>query len=72
VNAKQFLKRDGHLLLSIKARSIDTVANPKKIVKEEVRKLEHDFDIGFEVADSRELMPFHEDHLGVMARVRHA
>jgi fibrillarin-like pre-rRNA processing protein len=57
-------------LLSIKARSIDTVANPKKVFKEEVRKLENDFDVGFEVLDSRELMPFHEDHLGVMARIR--
>lgn len=70
VNVKQFLKKDGHLLLSIKARSIDTAANPKKIFKEEVRKLEHDFDVRFEVKDSRELMPFHEDHLGLMARVR--
>ena len=72
VNVKRFLKKEGSLLLSIKARSIDTAANPKKIFKDEVRKLENDFDVGFEVADSRELMPFHEDHLGVMARVRHA
>ncbi|HJH32367.1 MAG TPA: fibrillarin-like rRNA/tRNA 2'-O-methyltransferase [Methanosarcinaceae archaeon] len=70
LNAKRFLKRDGNLLLSIKARSIDTVANPKKVFKEEVRKLEHGFDVGFKVLDSRELAPFHEDHLGILARVR--
>ncbi|MCL7410369.1 MAG: fibrillarin-like rRNA/tRNA 2'-O-methyltransferase [Methanosarcinaceae archaeon] len=69
VNAMQFLKRNGHLLLSIKARSIDTVANPKNVFKNEIRKLEHEFDVGFEILDSRELAPFHEDHLGVMARV---
>ncbi|MGP8319245.1 MAG: fibrillarin-like rRNA/tRNA 2'-O-methyltransferase [Methanosarcinaceae archaeon] len=63
VNAKRFLKKDGHLLLSIKARSIDTVANPKKVFKEEVRKLAHDFD----VLDRRELVPFHDDHLGILA-----
>ncbi|MGP8320924.1 MAG: fibrillarin-like rRNA/tRNA 2'-O-methyltransferase [Methanosarcinaceae archaeon] len=70
VNAQQFLKKDGHLLLSIKARSIDTVANPKKVFKDEVRKLENGFDVGFEVLNSRELAPFHEDHLGILARVR--
>ncbi|MBW6470929.1 MAG: fibrillarin-like rRNA/tRNA 2'-O-methyltransferase, partial [Methanosarcinaceae archaeon] len=43
--------------------------NPKNVFKNEIRKLEHEFDVGFEVLDSRELMPFHEDHLGVMARV---
>lgn len=69
-NAKQFLKKDGYLLLAIKARSIDTVANPKKIFKEEIRRLTRDFDISFEVLKRSELEPYHEDHLGVLAQLK--
>ncbi|NPE29939.1 fibrillarin-like rRNA/tRNA 2'-O-methyltransferase [Methanococcoides sp. SA1] len=68
VNAGQFLKEDGHLLLSIKARSIDTVANPSKVFKEEVNKLEKDFDTQFKVIKKHDLAPFHEDHLGLVAK----
>jgi fibrillarin-like pre-rRNA processing protein len=56
-------------MLSIKSRSIDTVASPKKIFKEEVRKLESGFDIEFEVLERKELDPFHEDHLGLVAQM---
>ncbi len=69
-NAVRFLKKDGYLLLSIKARSIDTAASPKEIFKEEVKKLEQAFEPGFEVLTARELMPYHEDHLGVLARLK--
>jgi fibrillarin-like pre-rRNA processing protein len=68
VNAEQFLKEDGYLLLSIKARSIDTVANPSKVFKEEVNKLEKDFDTQFKVIKKHDLAPFHEDHLGLVAK----
>ncbi len=69
INSKYFLEEQGQLLLSIKSRSIDTVASPKKIFKEEVRKLESDFGIEFEVLQRKELDPFHEDHLGLVARI---
>ncbi|MBN1133593.1 MAG: fibrillarin-like rRNA/tRNA 2'-O-methyltransferase [Methanosarcinaceae archaeon] len=69
LNAKQFLKKDGFLMLAIKARSIDTVVNPKKIFKEEIRKLERDFSVGFEVLKMHELTPYHEDHLGLVAKL---
>ncbi|MCQ6962493.1 fibrillarin-like rRNA/tRNA 2'-O-methyltransferase [Methanolobus chelungpuianus] len=69
VNSKYFLEENGHLMLSIKSRSIDTVASPKKIFKDEVRKLESGFDVEFEVLQRKELEPFHEDHLGVLARM---
>ncbi|MDG6243118.1 MAG: fibrillarin-like rRNA/tRNA 2'-O-methyltransferase [Methanolobus sp.] len=69
LNSKYFLADHGHLMLSIKSRSIDTVASPKKIFKEEVRKLENGFDIELEVLERKELDPFHEDHLGVLARL---
>jgi fibrillarin-like pre-rRNA processing protein len=68
-NSKYFLEEHGHLMLSIKSRSIDTVASPKKIFKEEVRKLESGFDIEFEVLERKELEPFHEDHLGLVAKM---
>ncbi|ETA67870.1 fibrillarin-like rRNA methylase [Methanolobus tindarius DSM 2278] len=69
INSKYFLEEHGHLMLSIKSRSIDTVASPKKIFKEEVRKLESGFDIEFEVLERKELDPFHEDHLGLVAQM---
>ncbi len=69
-NAARFLKKDGYLLLSIKARSIDTAANPKEIFKEEVRKLEQAFEPKFEILNAKDLMPYHEDHLAVLAKFK--
>jgi fibrillarin-like pre-rRNA processing protein len=69
-NAARYLKRDGYLLLSIKARSIDTVANPKEVYKEEIKKLEQVFEPKFEVLNAKDLMPYQEDHLGILARMR--
>jgi len=69
-NAARFLKNDGFLLLSIKARSIDTVADPKEVFKEEVKKLEKAFEPKFEILNAKDLMPYHEDHLGVLAKLR--
>ncbi|WP_406660172.1 fibrillarin-like rRNA/tRNA 2'-O-methyltransferase [Methanolobus sp. ZRKC3] len=69
INSKYFLEQDGQLMLSIKSRSIDTVASPKKVFKEEVRKLESGFDVEFEVLQRKELDPFHEDHLGLIAKM---
>jgi fibrillarin-like pre-rRNA processing protein len=69
-NALRFLKPEGHLLLSIKARSIDTVANPKEVFKQEVKKLEQAFESKFEILIAKDLTPYHEDHLGVLAKFR--
>jgi fibrillarin-like pre-rRNA processing protein len=69
-NASRYLKRDGYLLLSIKARSIDTVANPKEVYKGEIKKLEQAFEPKFEVLNAKDLMPYHEDHLGILAKIR--
>ncbi|WP_292380974.1 fibrillarin-like rRNA/tRNA 2'-O-methyltransferase [Methanosarcina sp. UBA289] len=69
-NAVRFLKKDGYLLLSIKARSIDTAANPKEVFKEEIRKLEQAFEPRFEILNAKDLKPYHEDHLGVLAKLR--
>ncbi|TGC11140.1 fibrillarin-like rRNA/tRNA 2'-O-methyltransferase [Methanolobus halotolerans] len=69
VNSKYFLEKHGHLILSIKSRSIDTLASPKKIFKDEVHKLEGGFGVEFEVLQRKELDSFHEDHLGLVARM---
>ena len=69
-NAARFLKKDGYLLLAIKARSIDTAANPKQVFKEEVKKLEQAFEPKFEVLNARDLKPYHEDHLGILAKLK--
>jgi len=69
-NAARYLKKDGCLLLSIKARSIDTVANPKEVYKREIKKLEQAFEPKFEIINVKDLMPYHEDHLGVLAKPR--
>ncbi len=68
INSKYFLGEEGYLMLSIKSRSIDTIANPRKVFREELAKLQNDFSIEFEVLDRKELAPFHEDHLGVLAK----
>jgi len=67
-NAASYLKRDGYLLLSIKARSIDTVANPKEVFKEEIKKLEQAFESKFEILNAKDLMSYHEDHMGILAK----
>ncbi|AKB17122.1 MULTISPECIES: fibrillarin-like rRNA/tRNA 2'-O-methyltransferase [unclassified Methanosarcina] len=69
-NAARFLNKSGYLLLSIKARSIDTAASPKEIFTEEVKKLEQAFEPRFEILTTRDLMPYHEDHLGVLAKLK--
>ena len=63
-NARWFLKDDGYLIITIKARSIDTTANPKKILEAEAEKLTSDF----EIISKIDLAPYHIDHLAVIAR----
>jgi fibrillarin-like pre-rRNA processing protein len=69
-NAARYLKSEGHLLLAIKARSIDTAANPKQVFRDEVKKLEQAFEPKFEILNARDLKPYHEDHLGVLAKLK--
>jgi len=69
-NAAHFLNKGGYLMLSIKARSIDTTASPKEVFTEEVKKLELAFEPRFEILTARDLMPYHEDHLGVLAKLK--
>ncbi|MCR4336043.1 MAG: fibrillarin-like rRNA/tRNA 2'-O-methyltransferase [archaeon] len=57
-NARLYLKRDGHGFLSIKAKSIDSSASVEKLVMEETKKLENEF----EILETIPLHPFEKDH----------
>jgi fibrillarin-like pre-rRNA processing protein len=63
---ERFLTDDGRLLLAVKARSEDVTATPETVF-EDVRG---DLEETYEILDSGRLEPFHDDHLGVVARPR--
>lgn len=66
-NAAYFLKEGGHLILSLKARSIDVAKNPKKVFGEEIKILEKNSDVSFSILKTADLAPYHVDHMGVIA-----
>ena len=61
---RQFLDGDGRLLAAIKARSEDVTADPESVFEAVLAELADSYDI---LATER-LDPYHEDHLGVVAR----
>ena len=63
-NASRFLKRDGHAVIAIKARSIDVTKDPRKVFKEELGKLVK----SFRVIEKVELEPYELDHMFVIMR----
>ncbi|MDZ7850582.1 MAG: fibrillarin-like rRNA/tRNA 2'-O-methyltransferase [Halodesulfurarchaeum sp.] len=62
----RFLARDGTLLLAIKARSEDVTRDPAAVFEESLSTLES----RYEVLETRELDPYHADHLAVVATPR--
>ncbi len=58
-NARLFLRSQGHVLLAVKASSIDVSKGPKSIFREEKQRL---MEAGFEILDSTNLEPFHKKH----------
>ena len=65
-NCEMFLKKGGYFFLVIKTRSIDVTKDPKRIVTEEIEKLE----TKFEVLQSIDLHPYDKDHAMVIAKYR--
>ncbi len=63
-NAELYLKKDGILVLIIKARSIDSTRDPRDVADMEARKLERIF----KVIELVNLEPFHSDHFAVVAQ----
>ncbi|WP_277540672.1 fibrillarin-like rRNA/tRNA 2'-O-methyltransferase [Haloarcula laminariae] len=61
---RRFLDGDGRLLAAVKARSEDVTAEPEDVFRNVVAELEE----RYEVLETQPLDPYHEDHLGVVAR----
>ena len=63
-NCKMYLKKSGFLFLVIKTRSIDVTKDPNQIIKQEIKKLENDF----EIHENIDLRPFDKDHAMIVAK----
>ena len=63
-NCSTLLRKNGRLLLAVKARSIDVLKDPEQVYEEEKRKLEK---AGFKVELIVDLRPFEKDHVLVSA-----
>ena len=61
-NCKLYLKEEGYLFLVIKTRSIDVTKSPKRIIEEQIKKLEKNFD----VLQTIDLKPYDKDHAMVI------
>ncbi|MEM3703165.1 MAG: fibrillarin-like rRNA/tRNA 2'-O-methyltransferase [Candidatus Bathyarchaeia archaeon] len=66
-NADVFLKHDGHVMLTIKARSIDVTKEPSEVYKREINVL---CDRGFDVLHMVNLEPYDVDHVMVLAKLK--
>ena len=62
-NMNLFLKDNGMGMITIKARSIDVVQKPKKIFKQEEKKL---IEKGFKIIDKVKLEPYEKDHIALV------
>lgn len=61
---RRFLRDDGRLVVSIKARSEDVTRDPEEVFEAARERLEE----GYEILSAERLEPFHDDHLGIVAR----
>ncbi|WP_134670504.1 fibrillarin-like rRNA/tRNA 2'-O-methyltransferase [Halorussus marinus] len=66
VENARFLADDGRLVAAIKARSEDVTREPAAVFEDALAALEPTY----EVVATERLEPYHEDHLGVVARPR--
>ena len=62
-NCKLYLKSGGYMFLVIKTRSIDVTKEPRKVIENEIKKLEQNFQIK-QIID---LQPYDKDHAMVVA-----
>jgi fibrillarin-like pre-rRNA processing protein len=61
---RRYLREDGRLVATIKARSEDVTADPETVFEEALEELRTEY----EVLATERLAPLHEDHLAVVAR----
>lgn len=57
-NAEHYLKREGNVLLALKAGAISSTEKPEKVIGEEIKKLEE----FFEIKQIIDLEPYHKAH----------
>ena len=62
-NIEMLLKKNGHGIIMVKARSIDTAANPKEVYKKVVEDLKE-----FEILETVNLTPYEKDHMAVIIK----
>ena len=63
-NVRVFLQPGGHVMLALKARSIDVTKEPREIFREEMEKLEKEI----EIIDAKILEPYDKDHAMIVMR----
>lgn len=63
---RRFLHDDGQLLVAIKARSEDVTADPEAVFEGALEQLREEY----QVLATKQLTPFHEDHVGIVATPR--
>mgnify|MGYP006279681895 CR=1 FL=1 len=63
---RPFLKENGRLVVAIKARSEDVTEDPETVFEKARETLEEEY----ELLATERLEPFHDDHLGIVARPR--
>lgn len=65
LNAKEFLKEDGHVLVAVKSQSIDVTKAPQQVYKEEADKLRK---ASFTVVQMIDLEPYEQKHCMIVAK----
>jgi len=66
-NAKIFLKKDGGIMLAIKARSIDVTKEPSEVYRREINVLKGE---GFDISEIIDLEPYEKDHRMIIAQFK--
>ena len=66
-NAKIFLKKEGWIMLAVKARSIDVTKEPSEIYKREIDVLKRE---RFKISEVINLEPYEKDHTMVIAQFK--
>lgn len=62
-NIEMFGKKKGHGIIMVKARSIDTTANPKEVYKRVIADLKE-----FEILETVKLTPYEKDHMAIIVK----
>ncbi|MBS7655931.1 fibrillarin-like rRNA/tRNA 2'-O-methyltransferase [Candidatus Bathyarchaeota archaeon] len=64
-NAEYYLKKDGFIMIALKARSINVTKDPSEIFKKEIESLKVK---GFKIIQSIRLEPYEKDHAFIVAK----